>query len=154
MSTVVLFFGGGSLLTDNPKTKQVTELSVTCFSIQRRGRDSNPRNSCPFTAFRVRPDRPLRHLSLVLVVISECKYMNIFFIQTNLMRFFISSPHFYPISALPARHLASDCAERSQPIPLFAPYSRPPRHRLSTSLPIRDRTRAYCSDIPTLRSRE
>ena len=54
---------GGSLLTDNPKTKQVTELSVTCFSIQRRGRDSNPRNSCPFTAFRVRPDRPLRHLS-------------------------------------------------------------------------------------------
>ena len=30
---------------------------------QRKGRDSNPRNSCPFTAFRVRPDRPLRHLS-------------------------------------------------------------------------------------------
>ena len=28
------------MLTDNPKTKQVTELSVTCFSIQRRGRDS------------------------------------------------------------------------------------------------------------------
>ena len=29
----------------------------------RRERDSNPRNSYPFTAFRVRPDRPLRHLS-------------------------------------------------------------------------------------------
>ena len=26
-------------------------------------RDSNPRNSYPFTAFRVRPDRPLRQLS-------------------------------------------------------------------------------------------
>ena len=29
----------------------------------RKDRDSNPGNSCPFTAFRVRPDRPLRHLS-------------------------------------------------------------------------------------------
>ena len=29
----------------------------------RRERDSNPRYSCPYTAFRVRPDRPLRHLS-------------------------------------------------------------------------------------------
>ena len=29
----------------------------------RRDRDSNPGNSYPFTAFRVRPDRPLRHLS-------------------------------------------------------------------------------------------
>ena len=31
----------------------------------RRGRDSNPRYSCPYTAFRVRPDRPLRHLSKI-----------------------------------------------------------------------------------------
>ena len=31
----------------------------------RRERDSNPRYSCPYTAFRVRPDRPLRHLSSV-----------------------------------------------------------------------------------------
>ena len=30
---------------------------------ERRDRDSNPGNSYPFTAFRVRPDRPLRHLS-------------------------------------------------------------------------------------------
>ena len=30
---------------------------------KRKDRDSNPGNSCPFTAFRVRPDRPLRHLS-------------------------------------------------------------------------------------------
>ena len=29
----------------------------------RKVRDSNPRNSYPFTAFRVRPDRPLRQLS-------------------------------------------------------------------------------------------
>ena len=33
------------------------------YEVQRRGRDSNPRYSCPYTAFRVRPDRPLRHLS-------------------------------------------------------------------------------------------
>ena len=34
------------------------------FSVSwRRGRDSNPRYSYPYTAFRVRPDRPLRHLS-------------------------------------------------------------------------------------------
>ena len=31
--------------------------------ILRKERDSNPRYSCPYTAFRVRPDRPLRHLS-------------------------------------------------------------------------------------------
>ena len=31
----------------------------------RRERDSNPRYSCPYTAFRVRPDRPLRHLSKI-----------------------------------------------------------------------------------------
>lgn len=30
---------------------------------KRKDRDLNPRNSYPFTAFRVRPDRPLRHLS-------------------------------------------------------------------------------------------
>ena len=31
--------------------------------VPRRKRDSNPRNSYPFTAFRVRPVRPLRHFS-------------------------------------------------------------------------------------------
>ena len=31
--------------------------------VLRKERDSNPRYSCPYTAFRVRPDRPLRHLS-------------------------------------------------------------------------------------------
>ena len=31
----------------------------------RKERDSNPRNSYPFTAFRVRPVRPLRHLSFM-----------------------------------------------------------------------------------------
>ena len=30
----------------------------------RKKRDSNPRNSYPFTAFRVRPVRPLRHFSV------------------------------------------------------------------------------------------
>ncbi len=46
--------------------------------VLRRERDSNPRNSCPFTAFRVRPDRPLRHLSFSIPVVSECKYSNYF----------------------------------------------------------------------------
>ena len=37
---------------------------IRCFVILwRRERDSNPRNSYPFTAFRVRPVRPLRHFS-------------------------------------------------------------------------------------------
>ncbi len=40
----------------------------------RRERDSNPRYSYPYTAFRVRPDRPLRHLSFV----SGCKYRDYF----------------------------------------------------------------------------
>ena len=35
-----------------------------CNPLQRKVRDSNPRNSYPFTAFRVRPVRPLRQLSL------------------------------------------------------------------------------------------
>ena len=36
----------------------------------RKDRDSNPGNSYPFTAFRVRPDRPLRHLSRS--IFSDC----------------------------------------------------------------------------------
>ena len=45
-----------------------------CFSMcaLRRERDSNPRYSCPYTAFRVRPDRPLRHLSFLIVKRSVC----------------------------------------------------------------------------------
>ena len=45
----------------------------------RRERDSNPRNSCPFTAFRVRPDRPLRHLSNC-----DCKYRDNFSIHATI----------------------------------------------------------------------
>ena len=41
-------------------------LIANFMPISRKDRDSNPGNSCPFTAFRVRPDRPLRHLSLLL----------------------------------------------------------------------------------------
>ena len=52
----------------------------------RRERDSNPRNSCPFTAFRVRPDRPLRHLSLNNWSLSECKYSYFFTKQTLLVK--------------------------------------------------------------------
>ena len=53
-----------SKLVPRYKKQKVSNFSIPfCFVILRRGRDSNPRNSCPFTAFRVRPDRPLRHLS-------------------------------------------------------------------------------------------
>ena len=38
-------------------------LTGFCCDFWRRERDSNPRYSYPYTAFRVRPDRPLRHLS-------------------------------------------------------------------------------------------
>ena len=48
------------------------------IALSRRERDSNPRYSCPYTAFRVRPDRPLRHLSRSITNPSagnsECKY--------------------------------------------------------------------------------
>ena len=41
--------------------------AVPCGAVRfwRKERDSNPRYSYPYTAFRVRPVRPLRHLSLV-----------------------------------------------------------------------------------------
>ena len=39
------------------------EPEVRLLLVLRRERDSNPRYSYPYTAFRVRPDRPLRHLS-------------------------------------------------------------------------------------------
>ena len=61
----------------------------------RRERDSNPRNSCPFTAFRVRPDRPLRHLSNC-----ECKYRDNFFIRANFRSIFFCFSVFrviYPV---------------------------------------------------------
>ena len=49
----------------------------------RRERDSNPRYSCPYTAFRVRPDRPLRHLSLIPKQrFWDCKYRHIFYFRT------------------------------------------------------------------------
>ena len=39
------------------------DISLLRVGFLRKERDSNPRYSCPYTAFRVRPDRPLRHLS-------------------------------------------------------------------------------------------
>ena len=51
----------------------------------RRERDSNPRYSCPYTAFRVRPDRPLRHLSNLpdeKPFVWDCKYRHIFYFRT------------------------------------------------------------------------
>ena len=59
------------------KNKKMSIKSTSpCFvCFLRKGRDSNPRYSYPYTAFRVRPDRPLRHLSLCVL---RCKCTNLF----------------------------------------------------------------------------
>ena len=69
------------------------------FEPLRRERDSNPRYSCPYTAIRVRPDRPLRHLSTFL----ERANITIFLIPTYffakniaLLRFFRQQPILQP----------------------------------------------------------
>ena len=54
-----------------------------CFVVLRRGRDSNPRYSCPYTAFRVRPVRPLRHLSYCNYLFCGCKYNNFFLMLSS-----------------------------------------------------------------------
>ena len=54
--------------------KKVSYMWLCTKPFSRKKRDSNPRNSYPFTAFRVRPARPLRHFS----VFQRCQG-NIFF---------------------------------------------------------------------------
>ena len=67
--------------TGNKKELQAT-LATRRSSLLRRERDSNPRYSCPYTAFRVRPDRPLRHLSLIpKPLFWDCKYRHIFYFR-------------------------------------------------------------------------
>ena len=47
-----------------PRSCAVCERQTNkCVKLWRRGRDSNPRYGCPYTAFRVRRIRPLCHLS-------------------------------------------------------------------------------------------
>ena len=59
------------------KQKDADKSTSHCFVLfLRKERDSNPRYSCPYTAFRVRPDRPLRHLSNAFC---GCKGRNLFF---------------------------------------------------------------------------
>ncbi len=83
----------------------------------RRERDSNPRYSCPYTAFRVRPDRPLRHLSFFIRapagetvrsgnssetstrLVSECKYRNYFFTSSHSGQKFCPERHFFSETA-------------------------------------------------------
>ena len=59
----------------------------------RRDRDSNPRYSCPYTAFRVRPDRPLRHLSFnsgakiaIILIPRRFAVRNLCFVAKNVSR--------------------------------------------------------------------
>ena len=91
----------------------------------RRERDSNPRYSCPYTAFRVRPDRPLRHLSLKIVP------RNHRFGTANIDIFFISA-HFRTEKIASGRKKAPDggvCPPRvasgSGIIPIFVPKGPP-----------------------------
>ena len=49
-------------LLETKKSDRQKFVAAAAFG-SRRERDSNPRYSYPYTAFRVRPDRPLRHLS-------------------------------------------------------------------------------------------
>ena len=70
----------------------------------RRERDSNPRYSCPYTAFRVRPDRPLRHLSRSITNPSagnsECKYS--YFSQKSIFGTKKDSNfYFHPLNVFP-----------------------------------------------------
>ena len=60
-----LLFYFGVQLRVNPAALQNKKAATSSqlFRLLRRERDSNPRYSYPYTAFRVRPDRPLRHLS-------------------------------------------------------------------------------------------
>ena len=44
----------------------VTHVSGSYRNLWRRGGDSNPRYACAYAAFRVRCDRPLCHLSVLV----------------------------------------------------------------------------------------
>ena len=63
-----------SLLRRLIKAQKKSDRITLSLQLWRKGRDSNPRYSCPYTAFRVRPDRPLRHLSFE----KRCKDMYFF----------------------------------------------------------------------------
>ena len=72
----------------NLSTPKIKKVANECLQPSRppgrlrRERDSNPRYSCPYTAFRVRPDRPLRHLSNLpdeKPFVWDCKYRHIFY---------------------------------------------------------------------------
>ena len=63
--------------------------SKAVFVLWRRRRDSNPRSSYPDTAFRVRPDRPLRHFSIncrtkVILFYVGCSLFASFFLRVKL----------------------------------------------------------------------
>ena len=59
---VTLLFNACGTKYKKPCKCTICRVFAILFVFQRRERDSNPRYSCPYTAFRVRPDRPLRHL--------------------------------------------------------------------------------------------
>ena len=95
----------------------------------RRDRDSNPRYSCPYTAFRVRPDRPLRHLSQC---ISDCKDNILIFIT----RFFRKNIFSYLYSERSFRLLKTFLHVIQNPVVcsdsvlgLFGLLFRPPKSR-------------------------
>src|SRR3954452_10511877 len=52
------------------RVRNLTACSIRYLTGWRRGRDSNPRYGYPYSAFRVRRDRPLCHLSVVATATS------------------------------------------------------------------------------------
>ncbi len=101
----------------NPQDIDLADSAHWNRGLRRRGRDSNPRYSCPYTAFRVRPDRPLRHLSFFIRapagetvrsgnssetstrLVSECKYRNYFFTSAHSGQKFCPERHFFSETA-------------------------------------------------------
>ena len=64
------------------KIRAAVAVCGTDIRVWRKERDSNPRYSCPYTAFRVRPDRPLRQFSSIFRTekpsVWDCKYRHMF----------------------------------------------------------------------------
>ena len=108
----------------NPQDIDLADSAHLNRGARRRERDSNPRYSCPYTAFRVRPDRPLRHLSNgclcpheALSIVWDCKYINFFAkkrIPGKIVRFFLHFPPGGISEGEPSSRQAS-CADVQSP---------------------------------------
>ena len=92
----------------------------------RRGRDSNPRTSCPAIGFRDRPIRPLWHLSVLGVVRPGCSSLPLSFhpLGRASSRSLPASGRTHRGASQPAAHPSGSC---------FPAAPRRPRNQLSRS---------------------